>query len=183
MYDLARYGPSKILVGTPVPVLPCSFSPSPSSHDGPAQYKQLSHDFLIRTFKGREQAQRFMAAFIATQLQCRSPSGDCLYADDEPPSQMCHESFFFITLNMLRSVGGIACGRDGDPLFSLTQATEMLSRSDFSDGRRQCGLRLCHPCKVDFAASATMARQEAWSLLPQWFGLEERKTDVDAMCE
>ncbi|KAJ7354523.1 hypothetical protein DFH08DRAFT_855143 [Mycena albidolilacea] len=46
-------------------------------------------------------------------------------------------------LNVLRSVGGIACGRDADPLFTLLQAVEMLERMDFSDGTRVCGLRMC----------------------------------------
>ena len=85
-------------------------------------------------------------------------------------------------LNILRLVGGVACGRDSDPLFTLIQAMEMLSRTDFSDGQRQCGLKLCQPCKVDFAASAAKAREEIWSLLPQWFALvdvEKSKLPVD----
>jgi hypothetical protein len=55
----------------------------------------------------------------------------------------CRESFYFIVLNVLRSVGGIACGRDADPLFTLLQAVEMCERTDFSDGTRMCGLRMC----------------------------------------
>ena len=49
--------------------------------------------------------------------------------EEEVGSRACLESFYFIMLNILRSVGGIACGRDADPLFTLVQATEMLSRS------------------------------------------------------
>ena len=49
-------------------------------------------------------------------------------------------------LHILRSVGGIACGGDGDPLFTLVQAVEMLSRMDFSDGARQLGLKMCGKC-------------------------------------
>ena len=48
--------------------------------------------------------------------------------------QYCIESFYFILLNVLRSVGGIACGRDGDLLFTLVQAVDMLSRTDFRMG-------------------------------------------------
>ena len=77
----------------------------------------------------------------------------------------CREFFYFIILNMLRSVGGIANGRDADPLFALIQVTEMLFRTDFSDGQRQCGLRLCQPCKTDFAMLAAKAREEVWSLM------------------
>jgi hypothetical protein len=65
--------------------------------------------------------------------------------------QYCIESFYFILLNVLRSVGGIACGRDGDPLFTLVQAVDMQSRTDFSDGVRQHGLKMCERCKGDFA--------------------------------
>jgi hypothetical protein len=62
----------------------------------------------------------------------------------------CVESFYFILLNVLRSVGGgggIACGRDGDPLFTLVQAVD----TDFSDGVRERGLKMCERCKGDFA--------------------------------
>ncbi|KAF8186800.1 hypothetical protein BJ912DRAFT_970842 [Pholiota molesta] len=97
--------------------------------------------------------------FIARELHCRAPAEECLHRlDKDSPSRPCHESFYFIMLNILRSVGGIACGRDADPLYTLTQASEMLTRTDFSDGQRQ---------------SAAKAREEVWSLLPQWFGFVE----------
>lgn len=93
-------------------------------------------------------------------------------------------------LNVLRSVGGIACGRDADPLFTLVQAMEMLSRTDFTtadgpggnmdvgdeggvggDGSKKCGLKMCAMCKVDFAKAVAKAREEVWGLLPSWFEL------------
>ena len=71
-------------------------------------------------------------------------------------------------LNILRSVGVFANGRDADFLFTLIQeATEMLFRTDFSDGQRQCGLRLCQPCKAEFAMSAAKAWGKVWSLMPR----------------
>lgn len=65
---------------------------------------------------------------------------------------------YFIMLNILRSVGGIACAHDADLLFTLVQANNMLSRTDFSDGQRQCGLKMCPPCKADFTLATTKAR-------------------------
>ncbi|KAJ7184750.1 hypothetical protein C8R46DRAFT_1158881 [Mycena filopes] len=150
MYDLARYGPSKIMAGTPAPPLSFSFT---SERPAPRKPVTLSPGLLISA------AQRYLADFVIKELQGRAPRSRL-------------HSFYFIMLNVLRSVGGIACGRDADPLFTLVQAVDMLSRTDFSDGHRQCGLRLCHPCKIDFANSATRAREEVWRLLPTWFELE-----------
>jgi hypothetical protein len=179
MYDLARYGPSKIMAGTPTAPLSYTADRTPAAPLAPAT---LSPALLITIFRGRERAQRFLADFVIAELQGRAPAADCLYLEDDAPSRMCRESFYFIMLNVLRSVGGIACGRDADPLFTLVQAVDMLSRTDFSDGHRQCGLKLCHPCKVDFAGAATRAREEVWRLLPAWFGLEDgdalKKRDV-----
>ncbi|KAJ7175029.1 hypothetical protein C8R43DRAFT_1119056 [Mycena crocata] len=181
MYDLARYGPSKIMAGTPAP--PLSFSSSfthsttaaAAAAPTPRPPTLLSPALLVATFSGREHAQRFLADFVITELQGRAPAPDCLHAEDTlERSRACRESFYFIMLNVLRSVGGIACGRDADPLFTLVQAMDMLSRTDFSDGQRQCGLKLCHACKVDFAGSATRAREQVWRLLPAWFGLDGR---------
>jgi hypothetical protein len=94
-----------------------------------------------------------------------------MYQFDRDPSRPCHESFYFIMLNVLRSVGGIACGRDADSLHTLVQTIEMLSRADFSDGVQMCALRMCESCKIDFAEVTMRARQEVWMALPVWFGL------------
>ncbi|KAG5349301.1 hypothetical protein E4T56_gene11640 [Termitomyces sp. T112] len=172
-YDLARYGPSKIMSGAPLP--PSAFDEylvkDKSKSLPPVRIFYLSRGQLLRTLRGRERVQRYMAHFIASSLQSRSPAPDCVHSLDADPSRPCHESFYFIMLNILRSVGGIACGRDADTLYTLTQAMDMLSRTDFSDGQRQCGLRICQPCKVDFAACAMKAREEVWAALPRWFGL------------
>ncbi|KAJ7065857.1 hypothetical protein C8F01DRAFT_1352060 [Mycena amicta] len=178
MYDLARYGPSKIIAGTPTPS-PVSFvSPTTGSDALATTPMYLSQGFLVATFRGRESAQRYLADFVSKELEGRSPAADCMYLEEDSPSRKCRESFYFIMLNVLRSVGGIACGRDADPLYTLVQAIDMLSRTDFSDGQRQCGLKMCHQCKVDFAKSAQRAREEVWELLPSWFGLEARKEDI-----
>ncbi|KAJ6599459.1 hypothetical protein B0H10DRAFT_722708 [Mycena sp. CBHHK59/15] len=172
LYDLARYGPSKIMACTPAPALSFAFERAPRKPT------TLSPAVLFLTFRGRERAQRYLADFVIRELQGRVPSPECVYLEEDCPSRMCRESFYFIMLNVLRSVGGIACGRDADPLFTLVQAMDMLSRTDFSDGHRHCGLKLCHPCKVDFAAAATRAREEVWNLLPTWFGLDGKVSDI-----
>ncbi|KAF8168565.1 hypothetical protein B0H34DRAFT_64923 [Crassisporium funariophilum] len=176
LYDLSRYGPSKILSGAVSPTTAYEQKIS-QLHGIPFPLEKpvrLSRDMLCRTLRGRESTQRYMAGFISKDLHGRIPSADCLNRHEkEGPSRPCHESFYFIMLNILRSVGGIACGRDADPLYTLVQATEMLFRTDFSDGQRQCGLKLCQPCKADFAASASKARETVWSQIPQWFALVE----------
>ncbi|KAJ7797406.1 hypothetical protein B0H14DRAFT_3114344 [Mycena olivaceomarginata] len=176
LYDLSRYGPSKILSGTLAPPLSLALPPSHpayASHTLAALKSTLPVRALLTTFRGREAAQAYLAAFISTHLHARAPAPLCAYLEDEPPTRhACRESFYFIMLNMLRSVGGIACGRDADPLFTLLQAVEMLERTDFSDGTRVCGLRMCAACKVDFRECAGRAREEVWGLLPGWFGLE-----------
>ncbi|KAJ7677589.1 hypothetical protein B0H14DRAFT_3683384, partial [Mycena olivaceomarginata] len=177
LYDLSLYSPSKILSGTPTPPLSLALPPSHrayASHTCAARKPTLpAPALLLMTFRGREAAQAYLAAFISTHLHARAPAPLCAYLEDEPPARhACRESFYFIMLNVLRSVGGIACGRDADPLFTLLQAVEMLERTDFSDGTRVCGLRMCAACKVDFRECAGRAREEAWGLLPGWFGLE-----------
>ncbi len=175
MYDLSRYGPSKIKIGASPPAL-ASHSLRPDL-DVEAYYNQpvtLPPVLLFRTFRGRECAQKFLAAFIEKELQSRAPSAECANRlDVENPSRACQESFYYIMRNVLRSVGGISAGRDADPLFTLLQAVDMLSWTNFSDGEQQCGLRLCHPCKVDFAAAVGRAREEVWGLLPCWFGIQD----------
>ncbi|KAG6828380.1 hypothetical protein H0H92_008180 [Tricholoma furcatifolium] len=185
-YDLARYGPSKIMSGAILP--PSAFdqyrqktesdSQATSSELWRTVHLPLPH--LQRTFRGRERVQKYMAHFIASSLQSRPPAPDCAHSLDPDPSRPCHESFYFIMLNVLRSVGGIACGRDADTLYTLTQAVDMLERTDFFDGQRQCGLRMCRACKLDFAACAAKAREEVWAALPKWFGLtgEDGEDDI-----
>ena len=123
-----------------------------------------------------------MATFIARDLNRRPPAAECLNRNNDditdPINHPCDESFYYIMLSILRSVGGVNNGRDADPLFTLNQATEMLFRTDFFDGQRQRGLRLCQPCKADFAMLAAKAREEVWSLMPRWFGLVEAETQT-----
>ncbi|KAJ7711892.1 hypothetical protein B0H16DRAFT_1343346 [Mycena metata] len=193
LYDLARYGPSKIMAGTPAPPLALAF-PSESLRTPAAaaaaarQPITLPPALLIATYRGREAAQRYLASFITTHLQRRAPAPDCLYRSPSPSdsrslapedarspeyaSRPCRDSFYFIMLNLLRSVGGIACGRDADPLFTLLQAVDMLERTDFSDGQsgRMCGLRVCAACKGEFRGCVGRAREEVWGMVPGWFG-------------
>jgi len=175
MYDLSRYGPSRIKIGAPPPALAShTLRPDLDVKAYSNQLITLPPILLYRTLKGRECAQKFLAAFIDKELQSRAPSADCANRFDvENPSQACKDSFYFIMLNVLRSVGGISTGRDADPLFTLLQAVDMLNRTDLSDGEQQCGLRLCYPCKLDFAGAVGRAREEVWALLPYWFGIQD----------
>lgn len=171
-YDLSRYGPSKIMMGAPT--LP-AVSYCPEGSTTPKQSSRialrLSQEQLYNTLVGRESAQQFIANFVAKELKDRAVASDC-FNKDKATVRRCSESFYFILLNILRSVGGIACGRDGDPLFTLLQATDMLSRTDFSDGEKQCGLKLCDACKSDFSGAAERAREEVWMRIPSWFKLK-----------
>lgn len=167
LYDLSRYPPSMILGGQPAP--PPSFS-----RGRPARPSRvtLSPTLLIATLRGREAAQRYCSDFIIKELQHRAPAIDCLHRKEDISSHNCRQSFHFIMHNILCSVMGITRGRYGDVLFTLMQAMDMLSRTDFTDGVRQSGLPLCQSCKVDFTRSATRAREEVWKLLPTWFALD-----------
>lgn len=178
-YDLCRYGPSKIVSGIPQHLVasrrdPCwpgttaggSSSPSESEREN-----QLSHSDLRIALSGRETAQRVVANFIEEELSARNVADDC-HNKDREGGRVCRESFYFIMLNLLRSVGGIACGRDCDPLYTLTQAVEMMSRNDFSDGVQFCSLKICAACKIDFSNAVKAAREHVWTQIPSWFGME-----------
>ncbi|EKM75199.1 hypothetical protein AGABI1DRAFT_80170 [Agaricus bisporus var. burnettii JB137-S8] len=176
LYDLSRYGPSKILVGTKRPVVAydviTASKTSTALQATSPTVVQLVHPLLIKTLRGRESSQRYVATFLTKELCGRAPALDCLNKHDPLLQRHCLESFYYIMLNVLRSVGGIACGRDADPLFTLVQALEMLSRTDFTTAdMKKCGLKMCTMCKVDFAGAVAKAREEVWNLLPSWFGL------------
>ncbi|THH05486.1 hypothetical protein EW145_g4762 [Phellinidium pouzarii] len=171
-YDLCRYGPSKIVAGV-----------LKSQSDGPIKGNagitnseavpvHLSLDDLRIALLGRERAQRVVAAFIEDELSNREPADDC-HNRERDGGRICRESFYFIMLNLLRSIGGLANGRDCDPLFSLTQASEMMSRTDFSDGTQFCSLKICAACKMDFSQSVKAARERVWMQIPSWFGMED----------
>lgn len=131
----------------------------------------LQHDDLKMVFLGREAGQRYISKFIDEALVSRPLSADCLNRHLDA-GRVCRESSYYVMLNILRAVGGISHGRDADPLFTLTQVVEMLSRTDFTDGVRQCGLRMCGSCKSDMTECADKARREVWGLIPGWFNLQ-----------
>ncbi|KZT72000.1 hypothetical protein DAEQUDRAFT_744039 [Daedalea quercina L-15889] len=170
-YDLSRYGPRKIASGATVPGGLSSNASTATNNLTIEERTCLPVQDLYTALLGREVGQRYVAAFIEKELSTRPVSSACTnrHRDNGRP---CRESFYFIMLNVLRSVGGISAGRDADPLFTLMQAMEMLNRKDFTDGEKQCGLQVCEPCKVDFAQSAATARQQVWAQLPSWFGLQ-----------
>jgi hypothetical protein len=127
---------------------------------------QLSHDDLVLTFRGRETLQRSVATFLDAHVKSRAPAGGCT------GGQACRDAFYFITLNTLRAVGGIAAGRDGDPLFTLSQMIDMLHHTEWVDGQYLRGLPMCGKCRGEFTPAVHAGRQAIWDQIPAWFGLE-----------
>lgn len=169
-YDLCRYGPSKIVAGASKPH---SSGPIQSLDSTPSELVVLSNTDLHIALQGRERAQRVVASFIEEELTNREPCTDC-YNRATDTGRTCREAFYYITLNMLRALGGLASGRDCDPLFSLAQAAEMMSRTDYtSDGTTFCSLRLCAACKAEFAQTVKHGRERIWMQIPSWFGMED----------
>jgi len=179
--------------GTPTPSFafipidkhPFFFSPPPSSEEtdhaylssSPSRFTSpmliqdtspvhLSHDDLVLTFRGRETLQRSVATFLDAQVKSRAPADGCT------GGQACRDAFYFITLNTLRAVGGIAAGRDGDPLFTLGQMVEMLHHTEWVDGQYLRGLPICGKCREEFIPAVHAGRQAIWDQIPAWFGLE-----------
>ncbi|KAF8484809.1 hypothetical protein DFH94DRAFT_624041 [Russula ochroleuca] len=170
-YDLARYGTSRIASGAePLPHLVLE---GPSSENSPVSatttdstHVLLSHDDLVLTFRGRETLQRSVASFLDAQVKGRAPAGGCT------GGQACRDAFYFIALNTLRAVGGIAAGRDGDPLFTLAQMIDMLHHTEWVDGQFLRGLPMCGKCREEFIPAVHAGRQAIWEQIPAWFGLE-----------
>lgn len=171
-YDLCRYGPSKIVAGISrhhtIGSLQ-SFNTSPLSPEPVV----LSFTDLNVALQGRERAQRVVAIFIEEELSNREPCADC-HSRTTDSGRTCREAFYYITLNMLRALSGLASGRDCDPLYSLAQAGEMMSRADYTaDGTTFCSLRLCAACKLEFAQAVKLGRERVWTQIPSWFGMED----------
>lgn len=188
-YDLARYDMSKTAGGTePLAHLvlegpsnensPMSatstddaYAPSPLSSScftSPMLVQdtapvELSHDDLVLTFRGRETLQRSVATFLDAHVKNRTPALGCT------GGQACLDAFYFIALDTLRSVGGIAAGRNADPLFTLLQMIDMLH---WVDGQHLRGLPMCGKCREEFIPAVHAGRQAIWDQIPAWFELE-----------
>ncbi|KAF8272473.1 hypothetical protein EI94DRAFT_1796094 [Lactarius quietus] len=202
-YDLARYGTSRTAGGTeplahlvldsssenadsPATATPTqtadrapssspSLSPESSRFSTPTLLQDtapvmLSHDDLVLTLRGRESLQRSVATFLDAQVKNRSPAEGCV------GGQTCLDAFYFITLNTLRAVGGIAAGRDGDPLFTLGQIIGMLHHAEWVDGQYLRGFPMCGRCREEFIPAVHAGRQAIWDQIPEWFGLEPYNT-------
>jgi hypothetical protein len=126
----------------------------------------LSHSDLVLTFRGRETQQRSVATFLDAHVKNRASAVGCT------GGQACRDAFYFVALNTLRAVGGIAAGRDGDPLFTLGQMVEMLHHTEWVDGRYLRGLPMCGKCREEFIPAVHAGRQAIWDQIPAWFGLE-----------
>lgn len=170
-YDLSRYGPRRIVSGAPKPTLLVT-SAQPGVPLPAPETLHLDRAELHMVLLGREAGQRFLSSFIEAELTSRPISPDCAnkHHDD---GRVCRESSYYVMLNVLRAVGGITHGRDADPLFTLMQTVEMLSRTDFTDGVRRCGLKICGACKTDLTECAGRARKHVWTLIPEWFGVAD----------
>jgi hypothetical protein len=130
----------------------------------------LSHDDLVLTLRGREHLQRSVATFLDAQVKHRAPAEGCT------GGQACRDAFYFVALNTLRVVGGIAAGRDGDPLFTLGQIVNMLHHTEWVDGRYLRGLPMCAKCREAFIPAVHAGRRAIWDQIPGWFGLESYDT-------
>lgn len=185
-YDLSRYGPRRIVSGTPTPFPvirpPQESDSSKLESEETTTLLVLKHDDLKLVFQGRESGQRYIAKFIDEQLVSRPLSADCQNRHVDA-GRVCRESSYYVMLNILRAVGGISHGRDADPLFTLTQVVDMLSRTDFTDGVRQCGLKMCSACKVDLSECVDKARNEVWDMFPEWFKLPAWKDSEPEVSE
>ncbi|KAI9466968.1 hypothetical protein BJY52DRAFT_1182461 [Lactarius psammicola] len=149
------------------PTLSCFTSPVLVQDSAPVT---LSHGDLVLTFRGRENLQRTVATFLDAQVKNRSPAEGCT------GGRACRDAFYFITLNTLRAVGGIAAGRDGDPLFTLGQMIEMLHHTEWVDGQFLRGLPMCGKCRGEFIPAVHAGRQAIWDQIPESFGLEPYDT-------
>jgi hypothetical protein len=130
---------------------------------------RLSHDDLVLTFRGREMMQHSVSTFLDSNVKNRKPADGCTVPDG---GQACRDAFYFITLNTLRAVGGIAAGRDGDPLFTLGQMIDMLHHTEWVDGQYIRGLPMCGICRDEFIPVVNAGRQAIWDQIPTWFELE-----------
>ncbi|KAJ3768486.1 hypothetical protein FB446DRAFT_650367 [Lentinula raphanica] len=164
-YDLSRYGPSKIMYGT-VGIKSILVSP-----DEESRIVCLSKQLLVRTLRGRETAQQFLVDFLSAQLENRDPSPKCWHPQSSHSfkAHPCVQAFEQMYLDIYRCIGGVAIGRDADPLFTLAQGVDRLVRPDKVEGERARAL-MCGPCKSLFFTDCTKGREAAWVLLPTWFG-------------
>lgn len=80
-------------------------------------------------------------------------------------------------IDIFRCIGGVSIGRDADPLFTLSQGMDRLTRPDKSEGERARAL-MCGSCKVELLSDCTRGREAAWALIPEWFGLVEESKEV-----
>ncbi|KAJ4473103.1 hypothetical protein J3R30DRAFT_3296710 [Lentinula aciculospora] len=173
-YDLARYGPSKIMYGTPG-IRSILVSPNQDP-----RFVCLSNQLLVRTLQGRELGQQFLINFLASHLETRQPSPGCWYRSSSDPGKphLCVQGFHQMYIDIYRCIGGVAIGRDADPLFTLSQGMERLKRPDKIEGERVRAL-MCGPCKVEFLSDCAKGRETAWELIPEWFGLVEEPKEGD----
>ena len=133
---------------------------------------QLSHDDLVLTFRGREAMQRSVSTFLDAQVKSRAPARGCTGGGGPEPGQACRGTFHFMVLNTLRMVMGVAPGRDGDPLFTLSRMIDMLHHAEWVDGRHSRGFPMCDKCREEFIPVVHAGRQAIWDQIPGWFELE-----------
>ncbi|KAJ6499338.1 hypothetical protein C8R45DRAFT_113019 [Mycena sanguinolenta] len=129
---------------------------------------QLPQEDLMNLLKGREHASRFLSTFIVNELEARAPSVNCIHGgeDDAGQRRACQVAFESITFEILRDVNGIT-HRSSDPLFAIVDAELMQTRDD-----AHSVLRACEFCRLEFGVAVDRAREEFWSKLPSWFGVD-----------
>lgn len=132
---------------------------------------QLSQEDLMSLFKGREHASRFLSTFIVNELEGREPAANCVHTHDDDAAQRraCQAAFESITFQILQDVNGIT-QRSSDPLSAIVDA-ELLQTRDDTLGPTSI-LRACEFCRQEFGTAVDHSREELWSKLPGFFGVE-----------
>ncbi|THV05123.1 hypothetical protein K435DRAFT_137658 [Dendrothele bispora CBS 962.96] len=156
-YDLSRSSPKQIV--------------ATYSRPDTSDVHELSQDDFFNLLKGREYASRFLSTFLVNFLEGRLSSQLCIYncQSDGSLRRTCQAAFEAITFEILRDANGVVCRRNSDPLFAILDTELMQTRGD---GRQAINMRPCEYCQTDYSLVVDAAREEFWSLLPEWFGVE-----------
>lgn len=159
-YDLSRSPPSQSAAG---------FISAVTS-----EVHHLSEQDLLTVLQGREHASRFLSTFIVQELEARDPCEACIHRHEEQlvRRRACQIAFEAVTFELLRDVNGVVCNRNSDPLYAIQDAELMQTRDDHPGRENKVAYRACEACRSDFGAVVDVAREELWSMLPEWFGIE-----------
>lgn len=165
-YDLSRYNCSHIWTGC------AALVQNPLSHSNTGVGStRLSITDLQKVMTGKEASQTFIARFLQRELEER----DIAILREHHPyedGRDCRIAFDDLAHEMYRGIVGVTCGRDSDPLFTLSAAVSMQEKEVDGAVGVHLASRACEQCRAEFAQLAEAARRYVWDQLPRWFGLE-----------